>query len=342
LRRARRCARSRAPTTLAFRHDRARVEARVGPVVDHVVARLHRRRDSGHAVELAQVARQVGKVGDALAVAAEKREIRDIETHQRRKQAPVGLGRPGADEIRLLGEDQLQLVERLEHRVVGRVVGGLGLGKAAAVYTVIDLRIDEIVDAVDLGSQRFGIIVCVVARDAAELAVQHANDLGGLVIDDALRLLVPERGYGDLAGVVPVGGRVRLMQVLELIHRVGRAVGKARVLGIRPAFIAPAGKRERHGERVLQPFQREEDQHPVSPRAAVREIEVIAARLGLESGRPVGADAVAKAAFDALELAARRDLLRQVLLSPASFDQYTHASFPKKAKTGTDTLFVAP
>ena len=46
------------------------------------------------------------------------------------------------------------------------------------------------------------IVVGVVAGDAAKFAVEHADDFGRLVVDDAPRLLVPQRRHRDLAGVV--------------------------------------------------------------------------------------------------------------------------------------------
>ncbi len=52
-------------------------------------------------------------------------------------------------------------------------------------------------------------------------------------------------------------------------------------------------------------LERAVDQRAVRPRAAVRDIEMIAPGLGLEAGRAVGGDAVAEAAVGALELAGR-------------------------------------
>src|SRR5262252_4746871 len=58
----------------------------------------------------------------------------------------------------------------------------------------------------------------------------------------------------------------------------------------------------------------------------MRDVEMIARRLGREAGGAVRRDAVAEAAVDALELAALAGLLRQLLVAPDAVDQYAHGS----------------
>src|SRR5438874_13641711 len=55
---------------------------------------------------------------------------------------------------------------------------------------------------------------------------------------------------------------------------------------------------------------------------------MVATGFGLIAGRAVGADAIAKHALHALELAGPARFLRQLLvLAPCTFDQHSHASF---------------
>jgi hypothetical protein len=56
----------------------------------------------------------------------------------------------------------------------------------------------------------------------------------------------------------------------------------------------------------------------------VRDIEVIATGLGLEAGRAVGRDAVAKPAIGATEVSDAAGLLRELLVAPDSLDQDAH------------------
>ena len=231
----------------ALRNDAGRVHALDRVVVDDVVARLHRRGDARHVVELEHVVLQVRIVGDALLVALEDREIGDVEAQQRREQPPVGLGDLLADQIALLGQPRLQLVERGEQPVVGRLVGVLRLGEAGAIDAVVDVEIGLLVDAVDLGAQLLRIVVGVVAADRIELAVEHPDDLGQLVVDDRLGLLVPQRRHRDLAGVFRIGRGIGLMQIVEAVDGVRRAVRKFRVVRETPspAGAGPAPNRRR-------------------------------------------------------------------------------------------------
>ena len=60
------------------------------------------------------------------------------------------------------------------------------------------------------------------------------------------------------------------------------------------------------------------------PRAAVRDIEMIAAGLGLEPRRAVRGDAIAEHAVDAFELAGLAGLLRELAVRPFAVDEYAH------------------
>src|SRR5690348_17226845 len=53
----------------AFRDDAGRIDPRNRPVVDHIVARLHRRGDAGHGVKLAHIVQKIWHIRDAAAVA---------------------------------------------------------------------------------------------------------------------------------------------------------------------------------------------------------------------------------------------------------------------------------
>src|ERR1041385_2439094 len=116
------------------------------------------------------------------------------------------------------------------------------------------------------------------------------------------------------------------MEVAKAVHLVGRAVGKRRVSLERPSLLAQPGNRIGDADRALQLLQGEKDQRAVRPWAVPRHVEVITAGLRLVAGAAVGGNAVAKCAFDALEVAARAGLLRQFLvLAPAAVDQDAHA-----------------
>ncbi len=145
-----------------------------------------------------------------------------------------------------------------------------------------------------------------------------------LVVDHALRPGVPQGRHRHLAGVARVARRIGLVQVVEIVHRVGRAIGKVRVLLERPALLTDAGHRIGDADRAFELLDRAVDEGAMRPRAVMRDVEVIAAGLRLETGRAVGGDAVAEAAVDALELAVLRVLDRQFLVAPLAVDQNAH------------------
>ena len=225
--------------------DAGRIDAPDRIIAHDVVARLDRLGDARHRVKLAHIVQQVRKVGDAVPVALEQREIGDVEAHQGREQPPVRLGDLVADQITLAGEPRLDVVERGEQRVVGFLVGRLRFGEAAAINAVIDVVVDLGIDAVDLGAQRLRIKIGRVGADAGEFRVEHADDLGGFVVDDPLGLLVPQRRHRDLAGIMRIARRVGLVQIVEAVDPVRRAIGKRRIVLERPALVA----QPRHGDR---------------------------------------------------------------------------------------------
>ena len=63
----------------------------------------------------------------------------------------------------------------------------------------------------------------------------------------------------------------------------------------------------------------------------MRDVEMIAPGLGLETGRAVGGDAVAEAAVGAPELAAGAGFLRQLAVAPGAVDQDTHQAASPRA-----------
>ena len=101
-----------------------------------------------------------------------------------------------------------------------------------------------------------------------------------LVVDDAPGFLVPQRRHRDLAGVVRIARRIGLVQIVKAVDAC-RACNPETPgsSSIRPALLLQA--RDRVGDRdgAVELLERAIDQRAVRPRAAVRDIEVIAAGL---------------------------------------------------------------
>ena len=86
----------------------------------------------------------------------------------------------------------LKPIERIEQFCYGFFVNLLLGGKTATINAVVKRLIDALVDAVDLGATCRGIIVSMFAGDIVECAIEHADDVRRLVVDDGAGLLVPQ------------------------------------------------------------------------------------------------------------------------------------------------------
>ena len=60
-----------------------------------------------------------------------------------------------------------------------------------SVDAVVEVLVNQRIDAVDLFAHRRRIIVRAYVGESAEGVVEHANDLGRFVVDDGAALLVP-------------------------------------------------------------------------------------------------------------------------------------------------------
>ena len=111
---------------------------------------------------------------------------------------------------------------------------------------------------------------------------------------------------------------------MKAVDGVRQAVGKFRIGLVGPALRAHAGNRVRDRDGVIELLEHTEHHRAMRPRTVVRDIEVIAPGLGLEAGRTVGGDAVAKQAVDALERAALAELGRRIAVGPLAVQQIAH------------------
>ena len=285
------------------------------------VLHVHGPGDARHLVELAGIAPKIRIIDQAAPVALEVVVVDRVEAHQGGEGAPVGLGDARAGQVALPGQTRLQFVEGGEEGVEGFLVGSLAGGEAGLVDAVVDGVVDGLVDGVDGGAQ-FARIVVLAA--GAEFAVEHADDLGGFVVDDGLALLVPQRRHRHPARVAGVGLGVDLVEAGKPVDDIRDAPGR---LGEHPALVAHQGVDHRQPDRVLEPLEGTHDHGAVGPRARQRHVKVVAPGLGLEPRGAVGGDPVAELALRAHEAPAR--LLGVVpLVVPDAVDQSSHVWFP--------------
>src|SRR5436190_7883775 len=102
----------------SLRDDSGGIDVADGPVIDDVIAPLHRRCNSWQLVQFSHVVREVRIIGDALPVAFEKREVSHVEANKRREQAPVSFCQLPPDQITLTPEPGLKLIQRRKQRII--------------------------------------------------------------------------------------------------------------------------------------------------------------------------------------------------------------------------------
>lgn len=177
-------------------------------------------------VQLAHPAVQVRVPGaDVAQVALEVLHVHGIEAHDGRVQPDVGLGQAGAEVVRtppfavVQRQVGLGAVEGPEEGGDGFLVGRGGGGEAGLVDAVVDLVVGPFVSSVDFGAEGLRVEVdggVVRGEEAVEGGVEHAEDLRGLVGDDARGLGVVEGGHQEAAVVGGVLGEVNVAEVGEV------------------------------------------------------------------------------------------------------------------------------
>jgi len=163
-----------------------------------------------HLVEVAHIIRQVRKFRNVPPIALEVRVVDRIKAYQSAEQPPVRLRDGVSDQVTVLRQDLLNLVERVEDIAKGLLVGRLGGGKAGSIDAVIDVRVDQLVEAVDLGTQALRIVVSARVGKVIECRVENANNLRRLIVDDRLALFVPENRDAHAARIARIGEQIDL------------------------------------------------------------------------------------------------------------------------------------
>ena len=213
---------------------------------------VHEAGDAGVLVELAQIVREIRVARDRALVAPEQRVIHEIEAQQARQQPPVGFGDLRAGEIACVAEMFFEPVERTEQQVDRLFVSRLVAREAHAVHAVVDAVVHALIDGVDRRAQRVGVVVLMPIGERLEGAVQHADDLGRLVVDDGSRLPIPQHRHGHIAAVVRLRRGVHTVQVREAFAVRRAAAGEVPEL---PALAAVVRHRNGHRDHVLEAFE---------------------------------------------------------------------------------------
>src|SRR5690606_23052470 len=175
--------------------------------------------------------------------------------------------------------------------------------------------------------------------NAIEGAVEHTHDVAGLVVDDTPCFPVEEQRRRRAAGGLWIVYEINFVQSARTVDCVGYDTWPR--IECPPALgHQPVSDRQR--DHVGEPFELAHDEGAMGPRARVRNVQVIAARLGCESAftcrpcAPVRCDPIAILRLPAHEPTARRVGVVPMVL-PLALYQHAHDPAPSKCLTaGTD------
>src|SRR3569833_1435583 len=272
----------------AERHDAAGVHDAVDDVVVLLDLReVDRVAEAGGLEEIAGVRPEHRHLGELVPVALEVPVVDGVEAGERREQPDVGLGDRVADEVAARREAFLQQVEAAEQLAVRALVGVLAGREPRLVDGVVDLPVHVRADRVDLVAMTLG-VQAGRARPVVlgPLGGQVERDLREVVGDDLAGRDVHDGRHGDAERVVGVAREERLLEALDLQHRV--AAARVEVEG--PAPLVVGGPADAHGQHGFQAEQPPHDHAAVGPGAGAADDEAVPARFDRIPVPPVGGD----------------------------------------------------
>lgn len=183
----------------------------------------------------------------------------------------------------VLGKNALQPVEGLKQGVEVGLVSLLAGREPGLVHAVVDGIVHPLVHPLNLAPQSLGedaaalLLLCALAQvlreEVVELGIEHADDLGALVVHHGVRLLVPKHRNGVAALEVRVGVLVQLLDLGEA--RVQRVLRGTVLPAKDPALWAHVHAKEVQVNNRVKALQLAHDERAVRPGAARRQIQRI-------------------------------------------------------------------
>jgi hypothetical protein len=206
------------------------------------------------------------------------RDVSDIETDHRRVEADVGFSYMLAEEVRLVCRIRQMLfdpVQSFEQRVDVCVVCFLVICEADFVDSIVDLVVDKVVHGIDLSTQTLGIEAAARAvdfpvlgiKEGVESRVEHANDLRRLIVDNGLKLLVPQGRHCVPTCILGIGFEIELLEILETIQRL--FLRRARSSSKQPTVLCQVEVCKNHLNDGFEVLESPDQDRAMSPWAAV-------------------------------------------------------------------------
>ena len=173
-------------------------------------------------INVASKSKEIWVLNETLLVGLEVDHVSRVEANERHKEADISFSDSRASEVARLGENGFGLFQMFEQFVVCFFVSLLAFGESTSIHAIVDVGVDPRVQFLYLRAQMLGIqIQRRVLRQVVELLVEHANDIGRLVVYDALGDLIVKDGNSVVSRVQAIGLFVDLTKPLEAVVRVG-------------------------------------------------------------------------------------------------------------------------
>mmetsp|Transcript_4782 Transcript_4782/g.10540 ORF Transcript_4782/g.10540 Transcript_4782/m.10540 type:complete len:204 (+) Transcript_4782:51-662(+) len=179
----------------ACRDDRVGIQGGMrGEVVHLDVPHVNRLAHAWCLIDVPAICQESGVVVlDGPLVRLEVDDVDLVKADEGHEEPKIHPSELAASDVALLRQNRFCLVQVLKEALHCLIISLLRLGKATSVDAIVDVMVDPLVGS--LGS------VCQVSREEVEvsrlcplleLAVEHLEDFGRLVVDNDALLLVPE------------------------------------------------------------------------------------------------------------------------------------------------------
>ncbi len=125
------------------------------------------------------------------------------------------------------------------------------------------------------------IIIPGTGTDSIKRTVEHADDIGRLIADDGVLLLVPQYRHGYAATVLRIGVQIELIEELILVELIAGRILKTIIE--RPAILQHQRMHYGDIDHAIKALQLTHQQRAVRPGAGQRDIKMIAVAFGDKS-----------------------------------------------------------
>ena len=183
----------------------------------------HRLGDSGLLIKIEHVTMEVRVIENATKVTFEVTVVNDVEPNEGAEEAPVGFNDSIAKQVTTACQSPFHFVQSVEQSFACSFVRLLPSREACAINAVVDILVEKIGELGLLRRYvRWEKIDILVLGELVEDAVEHRTDVVFAIVDDSLRLLVPQDWNSYPAVEFWISRFVGFAQIPKAVDRISR------------------------------------------------------------------------------------------------------------------------